>query len=340
VYNAAFQSKEPGKKGMVILRLLRQQWFLLGLLGIAGLTLLDATGVIAGGGRWLKAHYGPNGVIAVIFFLSGLILRSEEIRSGLGDVKGTVAAMSVIVLLAPFAGWVVNLLPLTPGLRIGLFLVAVMPTTLTTGMVMTGAAGGNMAHALLITILSNALGVLTVPVSLSLLMGLGKEMEMVPIDRSALMMQIALLVMVPLVLGMAAKKKGDAFGPALRRAVPVINQCLVLAILWMALSEARSTVVGGGAQSAISVLLLSFVYHALLVAAAFGLSRILDLGAGRRESVVFMGGQKTLPLSILIQTTLFPQHGLALAFCIVHHFVHLIMDGYLVSWFKRRGHLQ
>lgn len=320
---------------MLFLRRLREQWFLLGLLGIAAVTLLDSTGVIAGGGKWLKVHYGPNAVIGLIFFSSGLILRSEEIRSGLGDVKGTIAAMATIVILAPLAAWVLNLLPLTPGLRIGLFLVAVMPTTLTTGVVMTGAAGGNMAHALLITILSNALGVLTVPVSLSLLMGLGKEMESVPIDRWALMMQIALLVLVPLVLGMAVRKKGVAVGPALRGAVPVVNQCLVLAILWMALSEAKSTVIGGGAQAGLA-LLLSFVYHAILVAAALGVSRILGMGAGRRESVVFMGGQKTLPLSILIQTTLFPQHGLALAFCIIYHFVHLIMDGYLVSWFRRR----
>jgi hypothetical protein len=29
---------------------------------------------------------------------------------------------------------------------------------------------------------------------------------------------------------------------------------------------------------------------------------------------------------------------LALAFCIVPHFVHLTMDGYLVGWFRKRGH--
>ncbi len=295
------QGNRKGKSVMVFWKRLREHWFLLGLLGIAGLTLLDGTGAVAGIGKWLKGHYGPNGVIALIFFLSGLILRSEEIRSGLGDVKGTLAAMATIAVLAPLAAVVLNLLPWTPGLRIGLFLVAVMPTTLTTGVVMTGAAGGNMAHALLITILSNALGVLTVPLSLSLLMGLGKEMAGVPIDRWALMMQIAWLVLAPLVLGMAFKKKGDALCPAMRRAVPVVNQCLVLAILWMAFSEAKSTVIGGGAQLGIAAL-LSIVYHAILVAAAFGLSRVLGLGVGRRESVVFMGGQKTLPLSILIQT--------------------------------------
>jgi hypothetical protein len=47
-----------------------------------------------------------------------------------------------------------------------------------------------------------------------------------------------------------------------------------------------------------------------------------------------MGGQKTLPLSVLLQGKLFPQYGMALAFCVFHHFVHLTMDGYLVGKLK------
>ncbi|PKN29190.1 MAG: sodium:proton symporter [Deltaproteobacteria bacterium HGW-Deltaproteobacteria-21] len=314
---------------------LKEQWFLLGLLVIAGLTLMDGTGVLAGGGKWLKGHHGPDGVIGLIFFMSGLILSREEIRSGLGDVRGTLAAIATITLLAPIAAVALNLLPLATGLRIGLFLTAVMPTTLTSGVVMTGAAGGNMAHALLITLLSNGIGVVTVPFSLSLLLGIGKELEAVPIDRWAMMVQIASLVLAPLLLGIALRPRRDSLLGTLRKAVPIINQGLVLAILWMAFSEARSSVIGGGAQI-VAVLLLSSVFHALLVAGALVVSKTIKLGPGRRESVVFMGGQKTLPLSILIQTTLFPQYGLALAFCVVHHFVHLIMDGYLVNWFRKR----
>jgi hypothetical protein len=44
-----------------------------------------------------------------------------------------------------------------------------------------------------------------------------------------------------------------------------------------------------------------------------------------------MDGQKTLPLSVILQVSLFPQYGLALVVCVVHHFVHLLMDGYLVG---------
>lgn len=317
-------------------KIMKEQWFLLGLLLIAVLTLMDGSGLIAGGGKWLKTHRGPDGVIASIFFLSGMVLSREEIRSGLRDVRGTIAALVTINVLAPLAAVVLSLFPLATGMRIGLFLTAVMPTTLTSGVVMTGAAGGNMAHALLITLLSNGIGVMTVPLSLSMLLGIGKEMEAVPIDRIGLMVQMATLVLAPLLLGIVFRPRGDLPLKYLRKAVPFVNQGLILAILWMAFSEARSSLIRGGTQI-VGVMSLSLLFHALVVAGALGLSRAVRLGPGRRESVVFVGGQKTLPLSVLIQTTLFPQHGIALAFCVVHHFVHLLMDGYLVNRFRRRG---
>ena len=72
------------------------------------------------------------------------------------------------------------------------------------------------------------------------------------------------------------------------------------------------------------------------MAAAIVLTVLLNLPAGRRESVIFMGGQKTLPLSVILQVKLFPEYGIALAVCVLHHIIHLIMDGYLVEKLKHR----
>jgi sodium/bile acid cotransporter 7 len=48
-----------------------------------------------------------------------------------------------------------------------------------------------------------------------------------------------------------------------------------------------------------------------------------------------MGAQKTLPLSILLQVSLFPQYPDALTVCVVHHLLHLMMDGALVHRLRR-----
>ena len=113
-----------------------------------------------------------------------------------------------------------------------------------------------------------------------------------------------------------------------------LNQCLVLWIVWMAISQARYAMINSGDKIGI-VFLLVFSFHGILLAAAGLFTKFFNLGKGRRESVIFMGSQKTLPLSIILQVSIFPQYGLALVFCVLHHLVHLLMDGYLVE--KLRG---
>jgi sodium/bile acid cotransporter 7 len=93
-------------------------------------------------------------------------------------------------------------------------------------------------------------------------------------------------------------------------------------------------VLSGGAQILV-ILVLAFFFHAILLAAGFLSIRLFHIPRGRLESILFMGGQKTLPLSVLLQVKLFPQFGLALAFCVFHHFIHLMMDGYLVGRLNR-----
>jgi solute carrier family 10 (sodium/bile acid cotransporter), member 7 len=314
-----------------LMRLIKQNWFLIALAGICVVTLIDVTGTIAGMGKWFKSHNGADATICTIFFCSGLILKREEIRAGLRDIRGAVIALILIFAVAPLAAFIIGSLPLDPAVRIGLFLVSVMPTTMSSGVVMTGAAGGNIAHALLITVLANSLSIVTIPFSLGFLL---QSVESVPIDKVRMMIQMALLVLLPLLLGLFLRPKKGAFLTALQKGIPVLNQCLILSIVWMGISEAKDTVMSGGAQIMV-ILVLAFFFHAMLLAAGFLSIRLFHIPRGRLESILFMGGQKTLPLSVLLQVKLFPQFGLALAFCVFHHFIHLMMDGYLVGRLNR-----
>lgn len=86
-------------------------------------------------------------------------------------------------------------------------------------------------------------------------MNLGGDHSAVLIEKGRMMTQIGLLVLVPLFLGLllrAGKRSVPAF---LERAIPVFNQCLILAIVWMSLSGARDKVLNGGSQMAVVVVL-------------------------------------------------------------------------------------
>lgn len=284
-------------------------------------------------GRWLKNHSGPDMVVFLIFWFSGLTLDARLIGKGVSDVPATLVALVIIFIFSPTLALVFHFLPLDIQIITGLYLVAVMPSTLSSGVVMSERAGGNMAHALFVTISANALSVLTIPVALSLLLATEGDHRSIHIDKTAIMLKIAFLVLFPLAVGMAVRWVARQWIVPLQARVQFINQLLVLAIVWMGMCQSREVIVSGG-HALILIAAVTFSYHFLLTFSAFGATRIFKFKPGRRESVIFMGGQKTLPLSIILQVTLFPDYGLALVVCVVHHMIHLIMDAYLVEKMK------
>lgn len=311
---------------------LRRQWFLSALLLVVAVTVADPTGTIPVFGLWLRDHRVPSVVIFVIFLLSGLMLDTRRLKAGLREVKGTAAALGIIFIVGPAVGALFGWTGLPGEIKIGIFLVAVMPTTLSSGVVMTGAAGGNMAHALVITVIANSLAVVTVPATLPLLLPLAGVSAAVSIDRVALMARLALLVLLPLILGLGVKYRLgslERWGKVLRQ----ICQWLIVVMVWIGVAGSRQTLIGGAGDLAM-ILALTAGFHGLLLTGAWLSARALSMGPGRRESLIFMGAQKTLTLTLILQVSLFPDKGRVLVVIVVHHIVHLMMDGWLVGRFK------
>jgi solute carrier family 10 (sodium/bile acid cotransporter), member 7 len=316
---------------------IKKYWFMLGMALLVVITVVDRSGTLTAIGRWFKIHHGPDLVIILIFFSSGLALSTSELQAGLKDIQGLLLALVVIFIVAPLVAIVLGLAPLSPGIKIGLFLVAVMPTTLSSGVVMTKTAGGNLAHALFITIVANSLAVFTVPLALGLLLSFGHNSAPIQIDHAALMFKIAVLVILPLAVGYFIKWRLGTLPNRLAGLLPIINQSLILCIIWVALSQSRAAIVSGG-TNLIIIVGLTAIFHTALLGAGWGLNTFFGRGPGKKESVLFMGGQKTLPLAIMLQVSLFPQYGIALVFCVLHHVVHLMMDGYIAARLRDSQH--
>lgn len=314
----------------------KKYWFMLGLVGTALLVITDATESTVDAGRWLKVHNGPDAVIVLIFFLSGLALDTRQILDGLADIKGTLLALLLIFICAPLVAFGFSLYPLQAGLLFGIFLVGSMPTTLSSGVVMTGSAGGNMAHALFITIIASSLSVITIPVTLALLLAGTGESRVVQIDQFPIMIKIATLVLLPLALGLILRRIQEKRLLSLLPYTTPVSQMGILTMVWMALCVSRQTIVDS-LDSLFSIIVMVFLFHLILVLLGFVLTRLLSIVKGRREGVIFMGGQKTLPLSIIIQVSVFPEYGLAVVVCVMHHIIHLVMDAYLTGYLREKA---
>lgn len=305
----------------------------MGLLIVFIATLKDATGTISRIGLFLKTHRGADIAIFLIFLIYGFTTHASDLKRGVNDIKGLLTGLLNIFIIAPAIAVLFIFLPLPEGLIIGILIVSAMPTTLSSGVVMTGAAGGNIAHALLITLTANILSVFTIPVVLAFLLSLYKDSVSVSIDKLAIMIKISFLVVLPLVIGLVIKPWVNGVIDKIGGFIQQLNQVFVLAIVWMSLSQTKPVILGNMALVP-RVFLAVLVFHVILLLSAFLLTRVLKIPKGRRESVIFMGSQKTLPLSVIIQVTLFPQYGMALIVCVLHHIVHLFIGSYLVGKFK------
>jgi len=311
-----------------LVKKIKQQWFLVSLVLVFAGVILDSTGTLAKAGQYIKAHHGSDIVIFIIFIISGLIIDVEEIKTGIKDIPSTFIALLTIIIISPLVAGALSLLPLEKGVIIGLFIVAVMPTTLSSGIVMTGKAGGNMVHALFITVFSNIISVFTIPIFLSWLLSFFFENQVVEINQVAIMQRLIMLVMLPLVIGMTTKKFFFKIKNSLKAKMQILNQMFIIGIVFMAASGAVD-MFGNNFQEIALIVLLVTIFHIILLFVSFSGSKLMKIGKGRYESVIFMGSQKTLALAVILQLTYFSEYGIALIVCVVHHFIHLVIDGYL-----------
>ena len=81
-----------------------------------------------------------------------------------------------------------------------------MPTTLTSGITMVREAGGNWVLAMMLTVGTNLLAVLTLPVALKFLL----QFAEVNIDALDLLWKLSITKLVPLVIGKAVRMVSKA----------------------------------------------------------------------------------------------------------------------------------
>lgn len=307
-------------------RLLRDQWFLVGVLIVTVLTLADPAGAVVRAGENLAARRGNEACLVLIFILSGLDLEWRHLREALADWPGVLVSLASVFILAPVLAWLLALAAPSPDVALGLFLVGAVSTTQASGIVMAAAAGGRAAHALFITIAGNVVCIVTIPLTLALLLGAGGAGVRLP--WAEMMAKLALLILLPLLAGMMLRRP---LLPAFAR-LPFkpshLNRALILVILFIGLSKGRQNILGDGAQ-VLWVLGLTVALHLLKAGVLWTALKALNWGPGRRESIFFMGIQKTLPQAIWLQTAYFPAQGMALVVCVIYHITQLVID----SWF-------
>jgi predicted Na+-dependent transporter len=206
-----------------------------------------------------------------------------------------------------------------------------VPTTLSSGVVLVEAAGGNVQLALLLTTLTNSIGVVTLPFMVSYIFR-----QTAKIDRLAMFHELVRFVLVPLVCGVSLRalsktirEKVDLWKPSLT----LLNNSLILLTVWMTVSEAQPDVLKRTPLELLALVLIAFLVHLIFIGASCAVTRRFDERIER--ALIVMISQKSLPKCLMLIHALPPGisagAGVLLIPCVVCHAVQLLFDAYMVS---------
>lgn len=311
---------------------MKNVWLLPAMLIIALFTgvFLPRPGEVVGGWSamgWTASHL----FVVLIFIITGL--RLPRGGSSGGSALAATAAFSFCwnLLAGPaIAVMITTLAEIDGGMRTGLLIMSVVPTTLSSCIVITRIAGGNSAWAVMFTLLLSLAGIFVLPFTLKLALDAAGD---VSLPAGPLLLKIIKIVLLPLAVGWGLQRWRGR-GPEGLRELPSIA---VAAIVWLAASRNSASLLAVSLGDGIWFLLLAILLHGLLLAGAYGGWRMLRLQGAEGRALLFVASQKTLPLALTVLVALpeniLPpgQQATAAVVCIVCHLTQLLLDSTLAG---------
>lgn len=309
---------------------LRRQMLPVGLITVAFIGLAwPAPGRYMGG---LPTQYVA---VSIIFICSGLVLRTADIRAAFSAWPATLWGCVAILFVTPVLGVLLAFkVPIDPSFQLGLALFCCMPTTLSSGIALTNQARGNVAQALMLTLLSNLVGIFTVPFVLSLLLGALGNVELSARD---LLAKLCLTILLPLSVGWYLRRFAVAWIDRNRAHITMASNLALISVPWMKFSESSERL----AQAALSnlgvLILAGLAIHVLFLVLNDGASRLFRFALPVRKAVVILASQKTLPvamtvLAVIPNEVLSPEvKGLVAIPCITFHLGQIFIDAIVAT---------
>jgi sodium/bile acid cotransporter 7 len=266
-------------------------------------------------------------MVVTIFLVNGYQVNLKQFPHGGKLLPATVVGVLISLLISPLLGLaIVSVVTLPVGIALGLVVMATVPPTLSSGIVMTQLAGGNVAKALFLTIVLNLIGVFSIPFMLQLTLG---SAGLVALSAWPILKQLLLWVLAPFVIGALLQ-------PALRISprhwlLRYLPQCCVIGTVWMSASASSDTLKGLDMMLLLLVTIGSLGIHGGLMLLCW-LSRFL-YRPRRSEwvALLFTASQKTLPIALGVLAIMDRSVGSALVACIIFHFVQLFVDSIIAS---------
>ncbi len=275
-------------------------------------------------------------MVVIIFLVNGYQMDLRRLPRASQVARAAVTAVAINLLLSPLLGLAaVSLFALPAGVAMGLVVMATVPTTLSSGIVMTRLAGGNAPKALFLTILLNLIGVVSIPFMLQFALG---SAGLVSISPWPILKQLVLLVLLPFALGASFRSLAPGYsGNRLLRYLP--SSC-VIGTVWASASASSDLIKALEPDLLLLVLAGSLFIHGALLLLCHLARYLYRPRYDEWLALLFTASQKTLPIALGVLAMVGHQVGPAMVACLIFHFQQLLVDSTIASRLARRSTAQ
>ncbi|XP_064609966.1 sodium/bile acid cotransporter 7-like [Liolophura sinensis] len=319
---------------MVVLRWIRQNWFLVGIVVVIILAKLEPT-IGAKGGPLIPEITVKYFCVSLIFFNSGVSLRTEEITKALLQLKLHIFVQGFTFIFYPlFIQTTLSLLresPFDPLLLDGLTVLGCMPPPVSSAVLLTKAIGGNEAAAVFNSAFGSFLGIMVTPVLLLFSVGSSASVPFWSVFG-----QLSVTVVLPVFLGQVVRSYVKSSME--RRKIPFgeIGSAILLMIIYTTFCDTFShSEVEIDSLSLMSIILMIVLLQVCLLLLVFFVSTrsFFHFKPSDTIALLFCCTHKSLTLGIPIIKIVFSGFGGISVISIpllIYHPTQILLGGFLV----------
>ena len=313
-------------------------WFLAGMLLAVVLAWFFPEPGARGG--WMQPEILTKGGVALIFFLHGAALPFAALKAGTLRWPVHLVVQGCTFLLFPLLGIAGLALAgdsISDGLKLGLFYLCALPSTVSSSVALTAAARGNVAIAVFNATLSGLLGVFLTPLWMGWMMRSGGE----ALPLGPVILDLVCWLVLPLMAGQALRPWIRTFIARRKPFIQVVDRHTILLLVYTSFCDSVKADVwsGHGAKSVLVATVASLGLFGLVMFLAGLVCDALKFPVEERIAAVFCGSKKTLASGVPMAQLMFgadPALGLILLPILIYHPLQLVLCTWLAGrWAKR-----
>jgi solute carrier family 10 (sodium/bile acid cotransporter), member 7 len=291
--------------------------------------------ILPGPGLYVKKIGLLTTFTFIAMFLSGLTLSFSNITASLKDYKSIIFSVIMAFVVFPVLAYFLckGVFHASTDIFVGAMIISTQASTVTSAIVLTMAANGNVPLAIIITIINNTVSAFVTPMILNFLLSMDQK---VSFNVTDMIVSLITVLIVPVILAQLCKiflKKIVALIMPWRK---LIANFVVLMFVLIGASTAAPQI-SSHLQDVFLILLFVIVLHIIALAICLLYSYFAKLPTEKIPSVMFCSSEKTMTTSTMVWGNYFPQYVIAPIVIVSYHVCQIFIDSIIANSFAKKN---